>query len=59
MLAAVGILLKAVATTKHRWLPGVLYLGLAWLIVVAIRPLSLHVPHAGLMWLLGEALLTR
>jgi len=52
-LAAVGILLKAVATTRYRWLPGVLYLGLAWLIVVAIRPLSEHVPHAGLMWLLG------
>jgi len=53
MLAAIGILLKAVATTRHRWLPGVLYLALAWLIVFAIRPLSLSVPFAGLMWLLG------
>jgi hemolysin III len=52
LLAAVGILLKAVATTRHRWLPAVLYLALAWLILVAIRPLTLHVPHAGLMWLL-------
>lgn len=52
-LAALGILLKATATTKHRWLPGVLYLALAWLIVVAIRPLSLQVPFTGLMWLLG------
>lgn len=52
-LAAIGILLKAVATTRHRWLPGVLYLALAWLIVLAVRPLSLSVPFAGLMWLLG------
>lgn len=51
-LAFLGILLKSVATTSYRWLPGVLYLGLAWLIIVAIRPLSQHVPHAGLMWLL-------
>jgi hemolysin III len=52
ILAAVGIGLKAAATTRHRWLPGVLYLGLAWLIVVAVRPLSLQLPHAGLTWLL-------
>lgn len=53
LLAVVGILLKTVATTRHRWLPGVLYLALAWLIVVAIKPLSLSVPFAGLMWLLA------
>lgn len=53
ILAALGILLKAVATTNRRWLPGVLYLALAWLIVIAIRPLSLQVAPAGLMWLLG------
>lgn len=51
-LAALGILLKAVATTSYRWLPGVLYLCLAWLIIFAIRPLSQHVPYAGLLWLL-------
>lgn len=53
MLAGVGIVLKAVHTTRHRWLPGVLYLAMAWIIVIAVRPLSLHVPLAGLMWLLG------
>jgi hemolysin III len=53
LLAAVGILLQSMGTTKHRWLPGVLYLCLAWLIIVAIRPLSLQVPFAGLMWLLA------
>jgi hemolysin III len=41
------------AATRYRWLPGVLYLALAWLIIVAIRPLSQSVPFAGLMWLLA------
>jgi hemolysin III len=53
LLAGAGILLKTVASTKYRWLPGVLYLALAWLIIVAIRPLSHSVPFAGLMWLLA------
>ncbi len=52
-LAAVGILLNTVTTTKYRWLPGVLYLALAWMILVAIRPLSHSVPFKGVMWLLG------
>ncbi len=52
LLAAVGILLQSVATTKHRWLPSLLYLGLAWLIVLVIRPLSLQMSYAALMWLL-------
>lgn len=53
LLAAMGILLVCAGTTKHRWLPSVLYLSLSWLIIVAVRPLSQHVPFAGLMWLLG------
>lgn len=52
-LAAAGMLLKTVTTTTYRWLPGVLYLALAWLIVVAIGPLSHSVTFAGLMWLLA------
>lgn len=52
LLATLGILLKSVATTNYRWLPGVLYLALAWLIIVAIGPLSRQLSHAGLMWLL-------
>ena len=52
-LAVAGILLKTVATTKRRWLPGVLYLVLAWLILFAIRPLSHSLPSGGLHWLLA------
>ncbi|HTN77531.1 MAG TPA: hemolysin III family protein [Pirellulaceae bacterium] len=53
LLCVLGILLKLVTTTKHRWLPGVLYLTMAWLIIVAIGPLSTHISRAGLIWLLG------
>ena len=52
-LAGVGMLLKTVTTTKYHWLPGVLYVALGWLIVVAIGPLSHSVPFAGLKWLLA------
>lgn len=53
LLAGAGMLLKTVATTRYRWLPGVLYLALAWLIILAIRPLADSVPFAGLVWLLA------
>jgi len=52
-LAAVGILLNTVTTARYRWLPGVLYLALAWLIVIALGPLAHSMPFAGLMWLLA------
>jgi hemolysin III len=52
-LAGAGMLFKTAATTRYRWLPGVLYLAMAWLIVVAFRPLSHSLPFAGLMWLLA------
>lgn len=51
-LSAVGILLKSTGTTKHRWLPGVLYLCLAWLIVIVARPLWMQVPREAFLWLL-------
>ncbi len=56
LLAVVGILFKTMTTTKYRWLPGVLYLALGWLIVIAVRPLWLSVPVPGLMWLLAGGL---
>lgn len=52
-LAAGGVLLKAVGGVRYPALSVLLYLGMGWLIVVAIRPLWLHVPLAGLVWLLS------
>jgi hemolysin III len=51
LLVIIGILLKSFASTNHRWLPAVLYLALAWLIILEIRPLSASIPFAGIVWL--------
>jgi hemolysin III len=51
VLAIVGILLKSLASTNHRWLPAVLYLALAWLVILEIGPLSASIPFAGIAWL--------
>jgi hemolysin III len=51
-LAAVGIGLKAVAGLRYPAVSLGLYLGMGWLFVVALRPLSLHMPFGGVLWLL-------
>lgn len=51
-LAALGVLLKTVGRAEHPSLSMVMYLGMGWLLVVAVRPLWLHVPLSGLVWLL-------
>lgn len=55
-LATIGILLKSTVRTKHRWLPPLLYLSMAWIIIVAIRPLAANMPLEGMMWLLAGGL---
>jgi hemolysin III len=55
-LAAVGIVLKAVGRLRHPALSVCLYLGMGWLILVAVHPLWLRVPLAGLLWLLAGGL---
>jgi hemolysin III len=52
-LAVLGVLLKTVGQEGHSTLSLVLYLGMGWIIVVAIRPLWLHVPLAGLELILA------
>jgi hemolysin III len=55
-LAAVGVLLAVVGGIRYRVLRVLLYLGMGWLIVVAIRPLSLRIPLSGLLWLVAGGL---
>jgi len=55
-LAAVGITLTSVAGVRHPRISTGVYLGMGWLIVVAIRPLWLHVPLPGLLWLAAGGL---
>lgn len=50
-LAILGIVLKVVAMGRLRWLSMVLYLGMGWLVVVALEPMVAAVGSAG-MWLL-------
>ncbi|MGH8611546.1 MAG: PAQR family membrane homeostasis protein TrhA [Gammaproteobacteria bacterium] len=56
VLAAVGVLLTAVAGVRYRGLSMLLYLGMGWLIVVAIRQLWVHMPLSGLLWLVAGGL---
>ena len=49
-LAILGIVLKVVAMGRLRWLSIVLYLGMGWLVVVALEPMVAAVGSAG-MWL--------
>ena len=55
-LAAVGVLLAVVGGVRYRVLRVLLYLGMGWLIVVAIRPLWLGMPLSGLLWLVAGGL---
>ncbi len=53
-LAAFGVILKTMKGVHHR--PRIalgLYLGMGWLIVLAIRPLALAIPRASLLWLIA------
>ncbi len=52
VLATAGVLLKAVGGAGYPRLSIGLYLGMGWLILVAVRPLWLVVPPSGLAWLL-------
>ncbi|MGH7938090.1 MAG: PAQR family membrane homeostasis protein TrhA, partial [Bryobacteraceae bacterium] len=56
-LALFGVLLKCISGTQRwRGLSLTLYLGMGWLVVVAFRPLILHVSAAGLLWLVAGGL---
>ena len=52
-LAVAGVVLKAVGRLRYPVLSTCLYLGMGWLVLIAVRPLWLHVPPAGLLWLLA------
>lgn len=54
LLALFGVLLKTRRGAHHRpRLALCLYLGMGWLILVAIRPLSLAIPGESLLWLVA------
>jgi len=52
-LAVLGIVLTAVAGIRYARVSTGVYLGMGWLVLIAIRPLWLRVPLAGLLWLVA------
>jgi hemolysin III len=50
-MAILGITLKVAAIGRFRWLSMILYLGMGWLVLIALEPLRLAVAHAGVMLL--------
>ncbi|HEV2750570.1 MAG TPA: hemolysin III family protein [Gemmatimonadales bacterium] len=55
-LAVLGIVLTAVGGIRFPRLAIGVYLGMGWLVLIAIRPLWLRVPLPGLLWLLAGGL---
>src|SRR5437867_1846562 len=55
-LAVLGVTLKCVAGTGYPRLSTALYVGMGWLALIAIRPLWVHVPVAGWLWLIAGGL---
>lgn len=55
-LALLGVLLKAGGRLHHPILSACIYLGMGWLVVVAIYPLWQRVSGTGLAWLLAGGL---
>ena len=55
-LAISGVLLKSVAGIRYDTLSTIVYLGMGWLALIALKPLMLQVPTWGLVWLFGGGL---
>jgi hemolysin III len=52
-LAITGIVVKAIAGTRHSWISMVLYLVMGWLAIVAIKPILQLVPVPGILLILA------
>jgi hemolysin III len=55
-LAVLGVTAKAVFGTRWPILSTALYIGMGWVVVVAVKPLIAHVPPAGIAWLAAGGL---
>jgi len=55
-LALAGVLLKAFSDVRHPRLSLGLYLGMGWLVIIAVKPLWLLMPTGGLLWMLAGGL---
>jgi hemolysin III len=51
-LALAGIVFQIFFVSRFRLVQTMIYLAMGWLVVIAIKPLFMHVPRLGLLWLL-------
>jgi len=55
-LAILGVTLKAARGFRYPVLFPALYIAMGWVVLVAIQPLWMRMPHAGFFWILGGGL---
>jgi hemolysin III len=55
-LAITGIVVKAIAGTRHSWISMVLYLVMGWLAIIAVKPILQLVPVPGILLILAGGL---
>ncbi len=55
-LAAFGVLMTVLRVGRSRILASLIYIGMGWLVVVAIKPLLEAVPPGGIAWLVAGGL---
>jgi hemolysin III len=56
-LALVGVVFKVFFAGRFKLLSTLVYIGMGWMAVVAIRPLYLGLPRGGLLWLVAGGVL--
>lgn len=52
-IAVTGIILKLFFTGRYKTLSTIMYVGMGWIIIFAIKPLLENFPAEGLLWLLA------
>jgi hemolysin III len=55
-LALVGVVFKIFFAGRFKLLSTLVYVGMGWMVVVAIRPLYQNLPMGGLVWLVAGGL---
>jgi hemolysin III len=55
-LAVIGIVFNFVLMGRSRLLAGLVYIGMGWLVLIAIKPLVASVPSGGIAWLAAGGL---
>ena len=55
-LAAAGIVLKILWLQAPRWVTAGIYLGMGWVVIIAVHPLVQALPRGGMFWMAAGGL---